>query len=51
MDTELFGVSVLSEAQEPHSRHFAGEAQSRFAPPCAPRFAAVAASASNEDSA
>jgi flavin reductase (DIM6/NTAB) family NADH-FMN oxidoreductase RutF len=41
MDTELFGVSVLSEAQEPHSRHFAGEAQSRFALPCAPRFAAV----------
>ncbi|MGF6444320.1 mannose-1-phosphate guanylyltransferase/flavin reductase (DIM6/NTAB) family NADH-FMN oxidoreductase RutF [Paraburkholderia youngii] len=41
MDAELFGVSVLSEAQESHSRHFAGEAQSRLTPTCAPRFAAV----------
>ncbi|TDY26335.1 flavin reductase (DIM6/NTAB) family NADH-FMN oxidoreductase RutF [Paraburkholderia sp. BL6665CI2N2] len=37
MDSALFGVSVLSEAQEPHSRHFAGEPQSRLAP----RFVAV----------
>ncbi|ASV99612.1 flavin reductase family protein [Paraburkholderia aromaticivorans] len=37
MDSALFGVSVLSDAQEPHSRHFAGEAQSWLAP----RFAAV----------
>jgi flavin reductase (DIM6/NTAB) family NADH-FMN oxidoreductase RutF len=37
MDSALFGVSVLSEAQEPHSRHFAGEPQSLLAP----RFAAV----------
>lgn len=37
MDSALFGVSVLSHAQEPHSRHFAGEPQSCFAP----RFAAV----------
>ncbi|SMG26023.1 flavin reductase family protein [Paraburkholderia susongensis] len=41
MTDELFGVSVLSEAQEPHSRHFAGEAQSCFASSLAPRFAAV----------
>jgi flavin reductase (DIM6/NTAB) family NADH-FMN oxidoreductase RutF len=37
MNSALFGVSVLSDAQEPHSRHFAGEPQSRLAP----RFAAV----------
>ncbi|PRX31633.1 flavin reductase (DIM6/NTAB) family NADH-FMN oxidoreductase RutF [Paraburkholderia sp. BL18I3N2] len=36
MDSALFGVSVLSEAQEPHSRHFAGEPQSRLAPRFAP---------------
>ncbi|SEC56747.1 NADH-FMN oxidoreductase RutF, flavin reductase (DIM6/NTAB) family [Burkholderia sp. WP9] len=36
MDSAFFGVSVLSEAQEPHSRHFAGEPQSWLAP----RFAA-----------
>ena len=32
MSTDLFGVSVLSEEQESHSRHFAGEPQSRLAP-------------------
>lgn len=32
MHAERFGVSVLSDEQEPHSRHFAGELQSRFAP-------------------
>jgi flavin reductase len=37
MDNELFGVSVLAETQESHSRHFAGELQNRLAP----RFAAV----------
>ncbi|RDK03670.1 flavin reductase family protein [Paraburkholderia lacunae] len=37
MENALFGVSVLSDAQEPHSRHFAGEPQSWLAP----RFAAV----------
>ncbi|MFM0641878.1 flavin reductase family protein [Paraburkholderia metrosideri] len=38
MSSAMFGVSVLSDAQEPHSRHFAGEPQSRLAP----RFAPVA---------
>jgi flavin reductase (DIM6/NTAB) family NADH-FMN oxidoreductase RutF len=37
MDSALFGVSVLSDAQEAHSRHFAGEPQSHLAP----RFAAI----------
>ncbi|WP_341312380.1 flavin reductase family protein [Paraburkholderia sp. IMGN_8] len=37
MANTLFGVSVLSDAQEPHSRHFAGEPQTWLAP----RFAAV----------
>lgn len=37
MANPLFGVSVLSDAQEPHSRHFAGEPQTWLAP----RFAAV----------
>jgi flavin reductase (DIM6/NTAB) family NADH-FMN oxidoreductase RutF len=37
MDSAMFGVSVLSEAQESHSRHFAGEPQSWLTP----RFAAV----------
>ena len=37
MRAASFGVSVLSNEQEPHSRHFAGELQSCFAP----RFAAV----------
>jgi flavin reductase len=32
METERFGVSVLSDEQEPHSRHFAGEPQSWLAP-------------------
>ncbi len=41
MRAASFGVSVLSHAQEPHSRHFAGELQTRFAPPLAPRFATV----------
>ncbi|WP_408452804.1 flavin reductase family protein [Paraburkholderia fungorum] len=36
MNSALFGVSVLSDAQEPHSRHFAGEPQSRLAPRFAP---------------
>jgi flavin reductase (DIM6/NTAB) family NADH-FMN oxidoreductase RutF len=36
MHSALFGVSVLSEAQEPHSRHFAGEPQSLLAPRFAP---------------
>jgi len=37
MESHLFGVSVLSEEQEPHSRHFAGDAQASLAP----RFAEV----------
>jgi flavin reductase (DIM6/NTAB) family NADH-FMN oxidoreductase RutF len=37
METSLFGVSVLSDQQESHSRHFAGDAQSALAP----RFAVV----------
>ncbi len=32
MSTDLFGVSVLSEEQESHSRHFAGEPQAWLAP-------------------
>ncbi|HKT98392.1 MAG TPA: flavin reductase family protein [Paraburkholderia sp.] len=32
MTAERFGVSVLSDEQEPHSRHFAGEPQSWLAP-------------------
>ena len=32
MQNELFGVSVLSDEQEPHSRHFAGEPQTWLAP-------------------
>jgi flavin reductase (DIM6/NTAB) family NADH-FMN oxidoreductase RutF len=32
MHSELFGVSVLSDEQEPHSRHFAGEPQQWLAP-------------------
>lgn len=32
MQAERFGVSVLSDEQEPHSRHFAGESQSWLAP-------------------
>ncbi|CAD6509857.1 NADH-dependent flavin reductase [Paraburkholderia hiiakae] len=32
MQAELFGVSVLSEEQESHSRHFAGEPQEWLAP-------------------
>ncbi|WP_144143194.1 flavin reductase family protein [Paraburkholderia sp. BCC1884] len=36
MTTTLFGVSVLSETQEPHSRHFAGEPQNWLAPRFAP---------------
>jgi len=32
MQTQLFGVSVLSDEQEPHSRHFAGEPQTWLAP-------------------
>ncbi|WP_322015108.1 flavin reductase family protein [Paraburkholderia sp. J12] len=32
MQTDRFGVSVLSEEQEPYSRHFAGEPQSWLAP-------------------
>ncbi|MDR3098921.1 MAG: flavin reductase family protein [Paraburkholderia sp.] len=32
MSAERFGVSVLSDEQEPHSRHFAGEPQSWLAP-------------------
>jgi flavin reductase len=32
MQGELFGVSVLSDEQEPHSRHFAGEPQTWLAP-------------------
>ncbi|MFL9868892.1 flavin reductase family protein [Paraburkholderia fungorum] len=36
MTSALFGVSVLSDAQERHSRHFSGEPQSRFAPRFAP---------------
>lgn len=38
MNAERFGVSVLSDEQEPHSRHFAGEPQSWLAP----RFTEVA---------
>jgi len=37
MDHAHFGVSVLSDEQESHSRHFAGDAQTAFAP----RFAEV----------
>ncbi|SDH72261.1 flavin reductase family protein [Paraburkholderia phenazinium] len=37
MESSLFGVSVLSDEQESHSRHFAGDAQAALAP----RFAAV----------
>ncbi|MFM0208485.1 flavin reductase family protein [Paraburkholderia sediminicola] len=36
MSSARFGVSVLSDAQEPHSRHFAGEPQRRLAPRFAP---------------
>nr|WP_268959041.1 flavin reductase family protein [Paraburkholderia solitsugae] len=36
MNSARFGVSVLSDAQEPHSRHFAGEPQRRLAPRFAP---------------
>ncbi|WP_372342379.1 flavin reductase family protein [Paraburkholderia madseniana] len=36
MNSARFGVSVLSDAQEPHSRHFAGEPQGRLAPRFAP---------------
>ena len=36
MASAFFGVSVLSDAQEAHSRHFAGEPQSRLAPHFAP---------------
>ncbi|WP_434106401.1 flavin reductase family protein [Paraburkholderia caffeinilytica] len=36
MTSARFGVSVLSDAQESHSRHFAGEPQSRLAPRFAP---------------
>jgi flavin reductase (DIM6/NTAB) family NADH-FMN oxidoreductase RutF len=36
MSSAMFGVSVLSDAQESHSRHFAGEPQSRLAPRFAP---------------
>ena len=36
MNSAMFGVSVLSDAQERHSRHFSGEPQSRFAPRFAP---------------
>ncbi|WP_411190433.1 flavin reductase family protein [Paraburkholderia sp. B3] len=32
MSASNFGVSVLSDEQEPHSRHFAGEPQGRLAP-------------------
>lgn len=32
MEAELFGVSVLSDAQESHSRHFAGEPQAWLTP-------------------
>ncbi|CAG9250565.1 flavin reductase family protein [Paraburkholderia unamae] len=32
MRSDLFGVSVLSEEQESHSRHFAGEPQAWLAP-------------------
>lgn len=32
MQADLFGVSVLSEEQESHSRHFAGEPQDWLAP-------------------
>jgi flavin reductase len=32
MHAERFGVSVLSDEQEPHSRHFAGEPQKWLAP-------------------
>lgn len=32
MQAELFGVSVLTEEQESHSRHFAGEPQDWLAP-------------------
>ncbi|WP_321884372.1 flavin reductase family protein [Paraburkholderia bannensis] len=32
MCAERFGVSVLSDEQEPHSRHFAGEPQSSLTP-------------------
>jgi flavin reductase (DIM6/NTAB) family NADH-FMN oxidoreductase RutF len=32
MQSDLFGVSVLSDEQEPHSRHFAGEPQTWLAP-------------------
>lgn len=41
MRATSFGVSVLSHAQEPHSRHFAGEPQTRFGQHLAPRFATV----------
>lgn len=41
MRAASFGVSVLSHAQEPHSRHFAGEPQTRFGQHLAPRFATV----------
>jgi len=40
MASALFGVSVLSDAQEAYSRHFAGEAQSALAPDLAPPFTA-----------
>ena len=36
MNSARFGVSVLSDTQEPHSRHFAGEPQGRLAPRFAP---------------
>lgn len=37
MESHLFGVSVLSDEQESHSRHFAGDEQASLAP----RFAGV----------
>lgn len=37
MQADRFGVSILSDDQERHSRHFAGEPQNAFAP----RFTAV----------
>jgi flavin reductase (DIM6/NTAB) family NADH-FMN oxidoreductase RutF len=37
MESRLFGVSVLSDEQESHSRHFAGDEQAALAP----RFAEV----------
>ncbi|WP_118178986.1 flavin reductase family protein [Paraburkholderia phosphatilytica] len=41
MDDDRFGVSVLSNEQESHSRHFAGELQAHLSGSGAPAFATV----------